>query len=305
MRRAAVVTCLWFLAIAAGIARAGEPKPKESVALAKSWDAAVSEAKLLNVPLVVHSHGFYCGPCWGMHSATMLNKKYIEFASENTVEVIALERLQEGVDKGERHAETYKAKENGAEMEFLVEFPGLTVAEVLALATSKAGSYNKTGKIPYTCLVNPYTEEEIKSFPGSTPSGDIMEAVLEARKALEKENGKGVARKDVRAVQQLEADALERVQKGEFATAIAEVTKVSTKGKAWPQAMQDRVSACKERVVTAAHETLAKIEATAAEDRTKAKSELTRLIAKLKGTGLEAKAKELLASLSTPPPSGA
>lgn len=34
-------------------------KPDPSVTFAKSWDAAVEEAKLLNVPLVVHSHGFY------------------------------------------------------------------------------------------------------------------------------------------------------------------------------------------------------------------------------------------------------
>jgi len=35
------------------------PKIKETVTFATSWDAAVEEAKLLNVPIVVHSHGFY------------------------------------------------------------------------------------------------------------------------------------------------------------------------------------------------------------------------------------------------------
>jgi len=33
--------------------------PKPTVTFATSWDAAVEEAKLLNVPIVVHSHGFY------------------------------------------------------------------------------------------------------------------------------------------------------------------------------------------------------------------------------------------------------
>jgi len=37
----------------------GKPEPVTSVTLAKSWDAAVEEAQLLNVPIVVHSHGFY------------------------------------------------------------------------------------------------------------------------------------------------------------------------------------------------------------------------------------------------------
>jgi hypothetical protein len=34
-------------------------KPKPTVTFAKSWEAAVEEAKLLNLPLVIHSHGFY------------------------------------------------------------------------------------------------------------------------------------------------------------------------------------------------------------------------------------------------------
>jgi hypothetical protein len=34
-------------------------KPKATVTFAKTWDAALEEAKLLNVPIVVHSHGFY------------------------------------------------------------------------------------------------------------------------------------------------------------------------------------------------------------------------------------------------------
>ena len=46
------------LAAALGAARGGE-KPEPSVVYAKTWDAAVEEAKLLNLPIVVHSHGFY------------------------------------------------------------------------------------------------------------------------------------------------------------------------------------------------------------------------------------------------------
>jgi hypothetical protein len=47
-----------------GVAQDAKPevvdeKPKATVEFAKTWEAAVAEAKLLNVPLVVHSHGFY------------------------------------------------------------------------------------------------------------------------------------------------------------------------------------------------------------------------------------------------------
>jgi hypothetical protein len=64
---------LWLpaLALALLLARLGaqeaapaEPpvvkeEPKATVTFAKSWDAAVEEAKLLNLPIVIHSHGFY------------------------------------------------------------------------------------------------------------------------------------------------------------------------------------------------------------------------------------------------------
>jgi hypothetical protein len=37
----------------------GEPEIEPSVEYATSWEAAIDEARLLNLPLVVHSHGFY------------------------------------------------------------------------------------------------------------------------------------------------------------------------------------------------------------------------------------------------------
>jgi hypothetical protein len=46
------------LAVIAGAGAAGKPKIKPSVTYATSWDAAIEEAKKLNLPIVVHSHGF-------------------------------------------------------------------------------------------------------------------------------------------------------------------------------------------------------------------------------------------------------
>jgi hypothetical protein len=51
------LTPLFAVALLASASLAG-PKVKDSVNYATSWDAAVAEAKLLNIPLVVHSHGF-------------------------------------------------------------------------------------------------------------------------------------------------------------------------------------------------------------------------------------------------------
>ena len=40
------------------IALAGKDDPKPFVHVPKTWEAAVEEAKTLNLPIVVHSHGW-------------------------------------------------------------------------------------------------------------------------------------------------------------------------------------------------------------------------------------------------------
>ena len=60
MRRGFFLLPLLGLALlaAAHAARAGD-KPVRSVRWAPSWDDAVTEARALNLPIVVHRHGFY------------------------------------------------------------------------------------------------------------------------------------------------------------------------------------------------------------------------------------------------------
>jgi hypothetical protein len=285
-------------AVAATALAADKHEPVTCVPLAKSWDAAVEEAKALNVPIVVHSHGFYCGPCWGMHQSVMCNKKYIDFAQDNTVEVIALQRLEEGIEKKDKKAQTYEAKVGGKTVEYLCEFPGLTVAEMLALNSSKASSYNDTGGIPYTCLVNPHNLEQITSWKGGGASaGTIMDAVTEAKKALVKEHGKGVSRKDVKALSDAENAATARVEKADYAAALDALAKVASKAEKWPESLKTRLEAAKTKVVEEATKALDAIEAAKAEDAAKAKKDLAAISPKLRGTGLEQRAKDLLASL--------
>ncbi len=49
-----IIVCAVSIAVSAG--KGHDPEP--NVNYAKPWDAAVEEAKLLNVPIVAHSHGF-------------------------------------------------------------------------------------------------------------------------------------------------------------------------------------------------------------------------------------------------------
>ena len=59
--RSTRVLALLAAAVIAAPTPAAPPKAKikPTVEFARTWDAAVAEGKLLNLPLVVHSHGFY------------------------------------------------------------------------------------------------------------------------------------------------------------------------------------------------------------------------------------------------------
>lgn len=53
--RMLVVAAVLSVAVVPGYAK---PKLHDSVNFAPTWEKAVEEAKLLNVPIVVHAHGF-------------------------------------------------------------------------------------------------------------------------------------------------------------------------------------------------------------------------------------------------------
>jgi hypothetical protein len=57
MRSLALLGCL-ALAASAG-KRPAAPKPGDHLRWMPTWNAAVEEARALNLPIVVHRHGFY------------------------------------------------------------------------------------------------------------------------------------------------------------------------------------------------------------------------------------------------------
>ena len=276
-------------------------EPAPCVVLAPSWDQAIKEAKSRNVPLVVHQHGFYCPPCWGLHETLLCDKAYVAFAYENTVEVLALDRLQEGIDKGERAATTHTTKRAGKSAECLLAFPSLTIEEVLELNRSKASSYNKSGGLPFTAVIDPYTEEAIKSWQGGnrvTPAS-LMECVTAARETLTKDHGKGKPRPELKALADAETQSAARLKNRDFAGSLDAFAAASKKAdkECWPAHLKDRIAKCREATIAEATEALDDIESDKTVDAVKAKKDLTALLGKLRGTGLEKRAKDLLATL--------
>lgn len=221
------------------------------------------------------------------------NKKYIKFASENTVEVIALSRLEEGISKNDRKAATYKAKDG---TEYLVEFPNLTVADIKKLRSSKAGTYNNTGKIPYTAIVNPHTLEELENIRGSYSGKTLMGIVKSHKKALGKEYGKSISRKTLAKIRKQERAIQADLEKESYARALSATNKLEKSVAKQPAALIEMVGKIKAGVVAACGKKLDSLETLIGRGaKSEAAKELGPLSRALKGTSLEERANELLA----------
>ena len=229
-----------------------------------------------------------------MHSSVLQNKKYMKFASERTVEVIAVSSLESGIQKGDARAGTYKAKDaDGKEVEYLVSWPGLTLADMKKLNSSKIRSCNDTRGIPHVAIVNPHTLEKFDGWNGGS-SGKIMDAVDVAQKALKKEYGKPVSRKDLMKVRKEENKVRKLLKAGDLGKAWTLYAgfdkKVSKKGKAFAS-LSKKLHA---DLLAASDKTLTELEAAAARGETKqVEKELRKLARPLKGTSLEARVKAL------------
>src|SRR4029077_7262509 len=130
-----------------------------------------------------------------------------------------------------------------------------------------------------------WTEEEITKWSGGQSANTIMDAVTEAKKAFQKEHGKGIARKDLKVVTDAEFTAGAKLAKSDFAGAYADLAKVAPKAEK-VDALKERLKAAREKVHAAAEAALTKIADAKEADPAAAKKDLTALVLKLVGTDL-------------------
>ena len=231
-----------------------------------------------------------------MHSSVLQNKKYIKFANQNTVEVIAVSRLDQAISKNDPKAGTYAERDkNGNEVQYLVSWPGLTVDDMKKLSRSKAPGYNDTRGIPYVAIVNPHTLEKFDGWNGGS-AGKIMDAVEEAKKKLQKEYGKSVSRKDLMKVRKDEAKVRAPLAKGDLGKAWTLYAgfdkKISKKGKAFAKISED----LKAELLKLTETRLDELERMISKgDLKQAEKELRTLARPLKGTPLEERLTKLAA----------
>lgn len=161
-----------------------------------------------------------------MHRSVMQNDDYIEFAEDNTVEVLALGRLDEAIQKGDPKAGTYTAKDaEGNDVEYMVAWPNLTKEEIFALRSSHASTYNNTGGIPFTAVVNPHTLEKMAGMPGGQSSKTVMEKVESAKEQLEEKYGPSLKRSDIADLNEDLAKVEEKLEKYGGVKALRELEK--------------------------------------------------------------------------------
>ncbi len=239
-----------------------------------------------------------------MHSSVLQNEKYIAFANDNTVEVIAEERLDEGRSKKDPKADEYDGKDaDGKPAKLMKEWPNLTYDEMLALTSSPGGQYNHTGKIPYTSIVDPYTLKEIKGLSGGQSAKGLMEEVAVAKVQLNKDHGASLKRSVYAKYMAGEKAVQDLLAKSGAAKALPEFRKLEASIAKEPDSLKTKAKTLEESILDAAKAQLDDAEAKiGSSDLKGAAAILNPLASALKGTDLARRANELLEKIKTAEP---
>ena len=183
-----------------------------------------------------------------MHRSVLQNKGYLKFSKANAVEVVSMEELGRALKEKAATVKTYKTKDAyDDEVEYLVEFPGLTLDDLKRLSdTEEILAFMEGGKIPYTAIVNPHTGKAMHAMKGKPTVKSLTKAIKAARKQLEKEHGKGVDRKLWRELGRVEVEFDKALAAKDLKKADALVAGISKKFKRPQPAVQTRLTAMAE-----------------------------------------------------------
>jgi hypothetical protein len=171
----------------------------------------------------------------------------------------------------------------------------MTVEQVNALNSSPAGQFNDTGKIPYVAIIDPFTLKKMKPMPGGGAAGQLMDAVIEAKKQLNAAHGPSVKRTTLQklttGVKAVEAT----LAKDGVAKAFADYRKLESSVAKEPEAVKAKVQPLFDKLMEAARTQLDDAEGKIAAGDLKGAEKIVKSLASpLKGTDLEARVRELL-----------
>jgi hypothetical protein len=189
------------------------------------------------------------------------NKGYIKFAGSSCVDVIALSDWEQALKEGHR-TQTFKAPDEYGDMvEWLLLYPTLQPRDLETLYNSTTVSFNKTGIMPYTAIVDPHTEEEMIGIPrGQTSLQRLKDAVLTAKKKLNEQHGPSVSRKTVAAIRKQQDQIQDKLLDGNVSGAIAQFRKLQQSVEKQPQSVRELAAMTWTILVKTAENRLAEVE---------------------------------------------
>jgi hypothetical protein len=225
------------------------------------------------------------------------NEKYIAFAEDNSVEVLCFGELDKGMaNPKDKRNEQYDGKdETGNPVKYLKEFAGCTVEQLNALNSSPGNQYNKTGKIPYISIVDPYTLKEMKGFRGGLAASGLMDAVTETKTALNKEHGASMKRSTLKKFKASVKSIEDQIGKG-ASKALADLNKLKDSIAKEPESLKTEAGKLEEKVMDAAKADLDKAEGLIGSGDTKGATTILKAYNGLfeKGSELETRLKTLM-----------
>lgn len=232
-----------------------------------------------------------------MHRSVLQDEDYIRFSYLNTVEVLSLSRLEEAAKAGESRAATYEAKDGeGNVVERMVSWPNLTLEQILEFRKTPAARYNDTGKIPFTCIVDPWTLKEMDRHLGGWSADALMEAVTAQKRKLEEEHGPSLSRKDLADFREDAAKLLATLGKYGPARALKDYRKLHRDAEKVGPRLLAQAEQVHERLLGAAREQLVEAEALIGSGEAGAALKILRALERpLKGTALEERVAKLRA----------
>jgi hypothetical protein len=166
---------------------------------------------------------------------------------------------------------------------------------MIALDSSPAGQYNKTGKIPYTSIVDPFTLQEIKGMPGGQSGKGIIEAVSEAAKKLVAEHGPQLKRSSLKKYEAGAKSVDDLLTKSGGAKALGEFRKLETSIAKEPESLKTKAKALKDKILETATADLDKAEGLIGSGDVKGATTILKSYSGLlKGEDLEQRLKDLI-----------
>lgn len=233
-----------------------------------------------------------------MHRSVLENAFYVKFSAENTVEVVAMEEMDRALEEKSEHVKTYKGRDAyGAEEEFLVTFPGLTIDELAALSASAATRYMEGGRIPYTAIVDPFTLDEMEGLKGLRKPQELIEIIRKHGATLSVRHGKGVERRSWNALRTSLAEIDNLLAETKISKAIAVQRRLAAEHAREGEEVSTKVASAEKAILRDAARRLDDLEAAeASPKRTAELRELARALQEFEDQALSVRAAALAAA---------